>query len=148
MEDDYEFLYKVVLVGDSGVGKTNIIHRITRNEFSIESKSTIGVEFATMYPTIHLILFLTLERDLEIDNHKVKMQVWDTGARLRKFCRSLPFQLDKNVIDPSQVLTIEVRTSIDQEIVVAILSQNWLLLIVVTANFATESTRQSYNLFK
>ena len=37
----------VVLVGDSGVGKTNLLDRFTRNEFSLESKSTIGVEFAT-----------------------------------------------------------------------------------------------------
>jgi GTPase SAR1 family protein len=36
-----------VLIGDSGVGKTNILSRFTRNEFCLESKSTIGVEFAT-----------------------------------------------------------------------------------------------------
>jgi len=37
----------VVLVGDSGVGKTNLLSRYTRNEFYLESKPTIGVEFAT-----------------------------------------------------------------------------------------------------
>jgi small GTP-binding protein len=37
----------VVLIGDSGVGKSNLLSRFTRNEFNIESKSTIGVEFAT-----------------------------------------------------------------------------------------------------
>jgi GTPase SAR1 family protein len=37
----------VVLIGDSGVGKTNLLDRFTRDEFSLESKSTIGVEFAT-----------------------------------------------------------------------------------------------------
>jgi len=37
----------VVLIGDSGVGKSNLLSRFTRNEFSLESKSTIGVEFAT-----------------------------------------------------------------------------------------------------
>jgi len=39
--------FAVVLVGDSGVGKTNILSRYTRNEFYMESKPTIGVEFAT-----------------------------------------------------------------------------------------------------
>jgi len=39
--------FTVVLVGDSGVGKTNILSRYTRNEFYMESKPTIGVEFAT-----------------------------------------------------------------------------------------------------
>ncbi|PRP83559.1 GTP-binding protein ypt3 [Planoprotostelium fungivorum] len=38
---------RVVLIGDSGVGKSNLLSRFTRNEFSLESKSTIGVEFAT-----------------------------------------------------------------------------------------------------
>lgn len=38
---------EVVLIGDSGVGKSNLLSRFTRNEFCLESKSTIGVEFAT-----------------------------------------------------------------------------------------------------
>lgn len=37
----------VVLIGDSGVGKTNLLSRYTRNEFDAESKTTIGVEFST-----------------------------------------------------------------------------------------------------
>jgi len=45
--DDYDYLFKIVLVGDSGVGKSNLLSRFTRNEFCLESKSTIGVEFAT-----------------------------------------------------------------------------------------------------
>ena len=40
-------LVKVLLIGDSGVGKSNLLSRFTRNEFCLESKSTIGVEFAT-----------------------------------------------------------------------------------------------------
>jgi hypothetical protein len=45
--DDYDYLFKVVLVDDSGVGKSNLLSRFTRNTFSLDSKSTIGVEFAT-----------------------------------------------------------------------------------------------------
>jgi hypothetical protein len=41
------FFFPVVLIGDSGVGKSNLLSRFTRNEFNLESKSTIGVEFAT-----------------------------------------------------------------------------------------------------
>jgi len=46
-DDEYDYLFKVVLIGDSGVGKSNLLSRFTRNEFCLESKSTIGVEFAT-----------------------------------------------------------------------------------------------------
>jgi ABC-type phosphate/phosphonate transport system ATPase subunit len=56
----------VVLIGDSGVGKTNLLGRFTRNEFNLESKSTIGVEFAT--------------RSIQVDNKTIKAQIWDTGA--------------------------------------------------------------------
>jgi Ras-related protein Rab-11A len=55
----------VVLIGDSGVGKTNLLSRFTRNEFNLESKSTIGVEFAT--------------RSIQVDNKVIKAQIWDTG---------------------------------------------------------------------
>ncbi len=46
------FLSSVVLIGDSSVGKSNLLSRFTRNEFNMESKTTIGVEFATRYVTI------------------------------------------------------------------------------------------------
>lgn len=45
--DQYDYLYKIVLTGDSGVGKSCLLSRFTRNEFDEESRSTIGVEFAT-----------------------------------------------------------------------------------------------------
>lgn len=46
-EFDVDIIYKIVLIGDSGVGKSNLISRFTKDEFNIESKATIGVEFAT-----------------------------------------------------------------------------------------------------
>lgn len=47
-EDEiFDYLLKVVLIGDSGVGKSNLLMRYTKGEFNLESKTTIGVEFAT-----------------------------------------------------------------------------------------------------
>ena len=46
-EDVFDYLFKIVIIGDSGVGKTNLLCRFTKNEFNLESKPTIGVEFAT-----------------------------------------------------------------------------------------------------
>ncbi|KAL0300650.1 UNVERIFIED_CONTAM: Ras-related protein RABA1d [Sesamum calycinum] len=68
-EDDYDYLFKLVLIGDSGVGKSNLLSRFTRNEFSLESKSTIGVEFAT--------------RSLPVDGKVIKAQIWDTAGQER-----------------------------------------------------------------
>jgi len=66
---NYDFLFKVVLIGDSGVGKSNLLSRFTRNEFNLESKSTIGVEFAT--------------RSINVDSKTVKAQIWDTAGQER-----------------------------------------------------------------
>ncbi|KAE8721498.1 hypothetical protein F3Y22_tig00015910pilonHSYRG00072 [Hibiscus syriacus] len=41
-----DYVFKVV-IGDSAVGKTQILSRFTKNEFCFDSKSTIGVEFQT-----------------------------------------------------------------------------------------------------
>ncbi|KAJ6641047.1 Ras-related protein Rab-11A [Pseudolycoriella hygida] len=68
-EDEYDYLFKVVLIGDSGVGKSNLLSRFTRNEFNLESKSTIGVEFAT--------------RSIEVDAKVIKAQIWDTAGQER-----------------------------------------------------------------
>lgn len=47
----------MVLIGDSGVGKSNLLSRFTRNEFNLESKSTIGVEFATRSIEVSVLVF-------------------------------------------------------------------------------------------
>ena len=61
-DDDYDYLFKVVLIGDSGVGKSNLLSRFTRNEFSLESKSTIGMK-NTPRPVSHRF-FATREKDV------------------------------------------------------------------------------------
>ena len=68
-DDEYDYLFKIVLIGDSGVGKSNLLSRFTRNEFSLESKSTIGVEFAT--------------KSIQVDGKVIKAQVWDTAGQER-----------------------------------------------------------------
>ncbi|KAK1393361.1 Ras-related protein YPT3 [Heracleum sosnowskyi] len=68
-EEEYDYLFKLVLIGDSGVGKSNLLSRFTRNEFNLESKSTIGVEFAT--------------KTLNVDSKVIKAQIWDTAGQER-----------------------------------------------------------------
>ncbi|CAF1709248.1 hypothetical protein F2Q70_00012562 [Brassica cretica] len=54
LDNEYDYLFKIVPIGDSVVGKSNILSRFTRNEFCLESKSTIGVEFTTR--TVHNVI--------------------------------------------------------------------------------------------
>ncbi|KAF8723276.1 hypothetical protein HU200_021793 [Digitaria exilis] len=68
--DKVDYVFKVVLIGDSAVGKSQILARFARNEFSLDSKATIGVEFQT--------------RTLVIEHKSVKAQIWDTAGQERQ----------------------------------------------------------------
>lgn len=59
----------VVLIGESGVGKTNLLSRFTWDEFDLDSRTTIGVEFST--------------KNVTIDNKVIKAQIWDTAGQER-----------------------------------------------------------------
>lgn len=64
-----DYVFKIVLIGDSAVGKSQLLARFSRNEFSLDSKATIGVEFQT--------------RTVVINHKTVKAQIWDTAGQER-----------------------------------------------------------------
>ncbi|KAK9735228.1 hypothetical protein RND81_04G192100 [Saponaria officinalis] len=64
-----DYLFKIVLVGDAAVGKSNLLARFARDEFYPSSKSTIGVEFQT--------------QKIDINGKEVKAQIWDTAGQER-----------------------------------------------------------------
>ncbi|KAF0972456.1 hypothetical protein FDP41_009359 [Naegleria fowleri] len=66
---DCDVLYKVVVIGDSGVGKSNLITRFTQNKFTKDTKPTIGVEFGA--------------KSIEYDGVTIKGQIWDTAGQER-----------------------------------------------------------------
>ncbi|XP_061577418.1 ras-related protein Rab-19 [Cololabis saira] len=68
-EDSFDFLFKIILVGDSDVGKTCVVQRFKSGIFIEKQQNTIGVDFTV--------------RTLDIDGKKVKMQVWDTAGQER-----------------------------------------------------------------
>ena len=68
-EENYEMMFKVVLVGDSFVGKTNIMSKYLKNEFHEDSKATVGVEFGS--------------KQFKIEGHTIKAQIWDTAGQER-----------------------------------------------------------------
>ena len=67
VREDYKL--KVVIVGDSGVGKSNLIKRFTSNEFNANSKATVGVEF--------------LSKSYKINDKIFKIEMWDTAGQER-----------------------------------------------------------------
>ncbi|XP_054801098.1 ras-related protein RABA5a [Prosopis cineraria] len=68
-EKTEDYLFKIVLIGDSAVGKSNLLARFARDEFYSNSKSTIGVEFQT--------------QKMDINGKEIKAQIWDTAGQER-----------------------------------------------------------------
>ena len=68
-EDGYDILFKIILVGDTSVGKTNIINKYIKNEFREDFYATIGVEFS--------------HKKFVVENRKIKAQIWDTAGQER-----------------------------------------------------------------
>ncbi|MQL70583.1 hypothetical protein Taro_002897 [Colocasia esculenta] len=64
-----DYVFKMVVIGDSAVGKSQLLSRFSKNEFSMESRATVGVEFQT--------------KTILIDKKLVKAQIWDTAGQER-----------------------------------------------------------------
>ncbi|CAD8126725.1 unnamed protein product [Paramecium sonneborni] len=66
---DYDWLVKVIVIGDSGVGKTNILSQFCDAKFSITHMATLGVDFKI--------------KTIDVDGKKLKLQIWDTAGQER-----------------------------------------------------------------
>lgn len=69
MAKTYDYLFKLLLIGDSGVGKTCILFRFSEDAFNTTFISTIGIDFKI--------------RTIELDGKKIKLQIWDTAGQER-----------------------------------------------------------------
>ncbi|CAL8242213.1 unnamed protein product [Merluccius merluccius] len=68
-DDTFDFLFKLILIGDSNVGKTCVVQSFKSGVFSERQQNTIGVDFTV--------------RTIDIEGKKVKIQVWDTAGQER-----------------------------------------------------------------
>jgi len=69
MAKTYDYLFKLLLIGDSGVGKTCLLFRFAEDSFNNSFISTIGIDFKI--------------RTIELDGKKIKLQIWDTAGQER-----------------------------------------------------------------
>ncbi|EFA83924.1 Rab GTPase [Heterostelium album PN500] len=69
MSFPYEYIFKYIIIGDMGVGKSCLLHQFTENKFVPDNPHTIGVEFGT--------------RIVDVNNKKIKLQIWDTAGQER-----------------------------------------------------------------
>ncbi|XP_072588478.1 ras-related protein Rab-13 isoform X3 [Vulpes vulpes] len=69
MAKAYDHLFKLLLIGDSGVGKTCLIIRFAEDSFNNTYISTIGIDFKI--------------RTVDVEGKKIKLQVWDTAGQER-----------------------------------------------------------------
>jgi len=73
MDEEFDYLFKIVMVGDSAVGKSCLLSRFVRDEFILDQKPTIGVEFLTKM----------IEVQYETKKKYAKAQIWDTAGQER-----------------------------------------------------------------
>ncbi len=62
-----DYLFKMIIIGNSGVGKSCLMHRVTTNEFSEDHEVTVGVEFGSLL--------------MRMEDTVLKLQIWDTAGQ-------------------------------------------------------------------
>ena len=67
----YDMIFKLIVIGDSGVGKSCMLRVLKGDDFNEDSKPTVGVEFCS--------------KNYYLDDHEIKVQIWDTAGQERYF---------------------------------------------------------------
>ncbi|RNA03820.1 ras-related Rab-4B, partial [Brachionus plicatilis] len=106
--DSYDYLFKFLIIGRTGVGKSCILHRFVENKFKEDTTHTIGVEFGSKL--------------VNVNNKSIKLQIWDTAGQER--FRSVTRSYYRGAAGALLVYDITSRDSFNS-------LQNWLNLIFV-----------------
>ncbi|KAE8690513.1 Ras-related protein RABE1c [Hibiscus syriacus] len=80
---DYDYLIKLLLIGDSGVGKSCLLLRFSDGSFTTSFITTIGIDFKI--------------RTIELDGKRIKLQIWDTAGQERNWIRNIEQHASDNV---------------------------------------------------
>lgn len=69
---NFDYVYKIIILGDSGVGKSNIVNQFVNGTFKDQNQTTIGIDFQI--------------KQFNIDNDNIRIQIWDTAGQERFRC--------------------------------------------------------------
>ena len=86
MANNYNYLFKYIIIGDPSVGKSNILMKFAHNKFTDEYQATIGVEFGA--------------KNISFNNQIYRIQIWDTAGQERYMA------LNKNIFQKVQGIII------------------------------------------
>ena len=103
MANNYNYLFKYIIIGDASVGKSNLLMKFTHNKFTDEYQTTIGVEFGA--------------KNIHINEQIYRIQIWDTAGQ--ENFRSITRAYFKNCVCAMVVYDITCRKSFENV-------QNWL----------------------
>ena len=96
-DDDVAFLCKLIVIGEAGVGKSNIITQYTKSIFDTNIKPTLGIEF--------------ILKQIRLKNRTMKLQIWDTAGQ-EKY-RALAKNLYRNAFGVMIVYDISKKKTFD-----------------------------------
>ena len=103
MSNNYNYLFKYIIIGDPSVGKSNLLMKFAHNKFTEEYQTTIGVEFGA--------------KNIQLNDQTYRIQIWDTAGQ--ENFRSITRAYFKNCVCAMIVYDITCRESFEH-------IQNWL----------------------
>ena len=103
MSNNYNYLFKYIIIGDPSVGKSNLLMKFAHNKFTEEYQTTIGVEFGA--------------KNIHLNDQTYRIQIWDTAGQ--ENFRSITRAYYKNCVCAMIVYDITCRESFEH-------IQNWL----------------------
>ena len=66
LKEKFDYQFKIIIIGDTGVGKSCLLNRYLQNKFNPSTKHTVGVEFGMRY--------------IDVNSKRIKLQLWDTAG--------------------------------------------------------------------
>lgn len=130
MDERFDMIIKLVLIGETAVGKTNLLLRYTENKYDFSQRPTIGMDFVS--------------KDITIEGRKIKIQFWDTaGQEKYKSIANSYFKISNGIILVYDVSRRETFEKLDRWLVdIRSNSQHEVKILLVGNKIDLKENRQ------